>query len=173
MFCPRGAFVARQFRFRNDCASRSGAFPARLKRKRQFVVNWTSCARLVSSRGLTENLRPGLLPAEVPQLRSRGANTPVFRNKNVAQLAQLTTNLGFASPKMCLIINSEKCGYSCLLISEKCANALLSARRLPREGAWWRTRVPLRDARRQKSFYQVARLYWQELPLLSRHRARS
>ena len=44
MFYPRGAFVARQFRFRNDCASWRGAFPARLEHKRQFVVNWTLCA---------------------------------------------------------------------------------------------------------------------------------
>ena len=55
-----------------------------------------------------ENLRPGLLLAEMPQLTSRGAKTPVSRNKNVAQLAQLTTNSGFASPENALDFKFRK-----------------------------------------------------------------
>ena len=46
--------------------------------------------------------------AEVPRLTSRDAKTPVFRNKNVAQLAQLTTNSGFASPEDALDFKFRK-----------------------------------------------------------------
>ena len=44
----------------------------------------------------------------------------------------------------------------------KYPNALRSARRLPREGAWRQTRAPLRDMRRRKPFYQIDRQYWLE-----------
>lgn len=46
--------------------------------------------------------------------------------------------------------------------AEMCPNALRSTRRLPREGAWWQTRAPLRDVRRRKPFYQIGRQYWLE-----------
>ena len=99
MFCPGSALVARQFGCRDDYASWRGAFPPRLENKRQFVVNWTSCARLVSSRALTENLRPGLLLAEVPRLTSRDAKTPVFPQQKRRTTRSVDHELAFRFPE--------------------------------------------------------------------------
>ena len=44
-----------------------------------------------------EKSRPGLFPARASQPASRSAKTPTFRDQNVAQLVQLTTNSGECS----------------------------------------------------------------------------
>ena len=58
-----------------------------------------------SPRARVEKSRSGLLPARASQLASRSAKTPTFRDRNVAQLVQLTTNSGECSSEGILLNN--------------------------------------------------------------------
>ena len=78
------------------CAASNKLLPSEMR----TTASWWSRERVVRSplHPIPERAssRPGLLPAKTPRPTSQGPKTPVFRDRNVAQLAQLTTNSAFA-----------------------------------------------------------------------------
>ena len=157
MFCSRGAFVARQFGCSDDWAIWHGGKARRLLLQNRLVAD--KFGRYVS-------------PCAQGRSLAR-ASVGIFPGQNFRMEVSLSMLLTYRQYLSTMKRFRGRGTRSDEVYEGKYPSTLRSTHRIPREGAWWQTRAPLRDGRRRKPFYQVVKLYWQERPLRSRHRARS